>query len=127
MLNFDPAWRFASPGPIANGVADDFVVLIKRVSGQHTNCQHVIEHYKTYFADAAGRPSYTSTSLSWAVSDLSDYMAEAAANAPMFIEAFYDAGNSIQRTNPQFVVPDVASISLAIFATEITSLPIRMN
>jgi hypothetical protein len=111
MLNFDPAWRFASPGPIANGVADDFVILIKRVSGQQTNRQHVIEHYKTYFADAAGRPSYTSTSLSWAVSDLSDYMAEAAENAPMFIEAFYDAGNSMQRKNPQFVVPEVASIN----------------
>jgi hypothetical protein len=111
MLNFDPAWRFASPGPIADGVSDDFIVLIKRVAGQHANRQHVIEHYKTYFADAAGRPSYTSTSLSWAESDLRDYMAEAAENAPMFIEAFYDASKSIQTKNPQFVVPDDASIN----------------
>jgi hypothetical protein len=111
MLNFAPAWRFASPGPIANGVADDFAVLIKRVSGQHANRQYVIEHYKTYFADAAGRPSYTSSSLSWAESDLNAYMAEAAVNAPMFIEAFHDAGISLQRKNPQFVVPDVASIN----------------
>jgi hypothetical protein len=109
MLNFNPAWRFTSPGPVADGVVDDFVVLIKRVSGQHTNRQHVIEHYKTYFADAAGRPSYTSTSLSWAESDLSAYMAEAAVNAPMFLEGFYDAGASLQKRNPQFVVPDVGS------------------
>ncbi|MGH6673058.1 MAG: hypothetical protein ACRECV_13935 [Xanthobacteraceae bacterium] len=111
MLNFDSQWRFTSPGPITKGVADDFIVLIRRVAGQHTNRQHVIEHYKTYFADAAGRPSYTSTNLSWAESDLSDYMSEAADNALMFIEAFYDAGNSIQKKHPDFVVPDVPSIN----------------
>jgi hypothetical protein len=111
MLNFNPAWRFASPGTIANGVPDDFFVFIKKVAAQHPNRQHVIEHYKTYFAGAAGRPSYTSTSLSWAESDLNDYMNEAAGNAPLFIEAFYDAGDSMQRTNPQVAVPDVGTIN----------------
>ena len=79
-------------GPITKAVADDFIVLIRRVAGQDTNRQHVIEHYKTYFATAAGRPSYTSTSLRWAESDLSGYMTEAPDNAPMFIEASYDRG-----------------------------------
>jgi hypothetical protein len=111
MLNFNPTWRFTSPGAIATGVPDDFLAFIKRVASQHANRQHVIEHYKRYFADAAGRPSYTSTSLSWAESDLNEYMSDAAANAPLFIEAFYDAGNSMQITNPQFVVPDVGTIN----------------
>jgi hypothetical protein len=111
MLNFNPAWRFASPGAIADSVSDELFVFIKKVAAQHPNRQHVIEHYKRYFADASGRPAYRSTSLSWAESDLNDYMREAAANGPLFIEAFYDAGISMQMANPQFVVPDVATIN----------------
>jgi hypothetical protein len=78
VLNFNPAWRFTSPGPIASSVVDDFFAFIKKVAGQHPNRQHIIEHYKRHFADAAGRPAYTSTSLSWAESDLTDYMNDAA-------------------------------------------------
>jgi len=111
MLNFDPAWRFNSPGPLANGVSDELFVFIKKVAAQHPNRQHVIEHYKRYFADAAGRTSYTSTSLSWAESDLNDYMMDAGSNAPLFIEAMHDAGVALQTANPTFVVPDVATIN----------------
>jgi hypothetical protein len=111
MLNYNPAWRFASPGEIATSGVDEFFVFIKKVASQHSNRQHVIEHYKTYFADAAGRPSYTSTSLSWAETDLMSYMSDAATNAPLFIEAFFDAGVSMQMKHPQFVVPDVATIN----------------
>jgi hypothetical protein len=111
MLNFNPAWRFSSPGAIADGVRDDFLVLIKKVAAQHPNRQYVFEHYKTYFADAAGRTSYKSSSLGWAESDLMDYMSSASENGPQFIEAFYDAGASMQMANPQFIVPDVASIN----------------
>lgn len=78
MLNFNPAWRLTSPG-----VESDFFLLIKKIAGQHPKRQQVIEHYKTYFADAAGRASYTSSSLGWAESDLSDYMSSAAVNAPL--------------------------------------------
>jgi len=111
MLNFNPAWRFTSPGPIAPGVENEFYFLIKKVAGQHPNQQHVLEQYKAAFAAAAGRPAYTSSSLSWAESDLADYMREAAENAPTFIEAFYDAGALLQRTNPTFVVPDPDTIN----------------
>ena len=111
MLNFNPAWRFTSPGAIAQGVSVELFAFIKRVAGQHLNRQHVIEHYKSYFADAAGRPSYTSSSLSWAETDLDAYMSDAAANAPLFIEAFYSAGVSLQMANPQFVVPDVTTVN----------------
>jgi hypothetical protein len=111
MLNFNPAWRFASPGTIAEGVSGELFAFIKQVAGQHPNRQHVIEHYKRYFADAAGRPCYTSTGLSWAETDLESYMTEAAANAPLFIEAFHDAGISLTMANPQFAIPDVATIN----------------
>jgi hypothetical protein len=111
MLTFNTTWRFTSPGLIANGVADDFFMFIKKIAGQHSDRQYVIEHYKRHFADAAARPCYTSTSLSWAESDLNDYMSAAAGNAPLFIEAFFDAGNALQMANPQFIVPDVATIN----------------
>ena len=39
-------------------------------------------------------------------------MSDAAANAPMFIEAFHDACESLQRPHPDYVVPD-ASPSIA--------------
>jgi hypothetical protein len=86
-------------------------VLIKRVSGQHENRKHVIEHYKRYFADAAGQSAYTSSSLGWAESDLDDHMRDAADNAAMFIEAFYDAGQALKRSHPEFIVPDVATVN----------------
>lgn len=38
-------------------------------------------------------------------------MKQAAENAPMFIEAFYDAGISLQKIHPDFVVPDIPSIN----------------
>jgi hypothetical protein len=31
MLNFDPNWRFDSPGEIAPGVVDDFLALIRKI------------------------------------------------------------------------------------------------
>ncbi|HVQ69412.1 MAG TPA: hypothetical protein VMT08_18125 [Bradyrhizobium sp.] len=114
MLNYDPTWRLRPPGKIALAVISDLTVLIKRVSGQYSNRQHVIEHYKRYFADAAGRPSYHSSSLSWAESDLDDYMREAGANAPMFIEAFYDAGQALKNQNSELVVPDVDMINYVL-------------
>jgi hypothetical protein len=111
VLNFDPNWRFVSPGKIAPGVIPELTVLIKRVSGQYANRQPVIEHYKRYFADAVGRPAYHSSSLSWAESDLDDYMRDAGENAPMFIEAFFDAGQALKNQNPELVVPDPATIN----------------
>ncbi|MET4296566.1 hypothetical protein ABIB06_007361 [Bradyrhizobium sp. LB8.2] len=111
MLNFDPSWRFRSPGKITRGVVSDLTVLIKRVSGQFGNRQTIIEHYKRYFADAAGRPAHQSSSLSWAESDLDDYMLEAAENAALFIEAFFDAGQALRNQHPELVVPDVAAIN----------------
>jgi hypothetical protein len=66
LLNFEPSWRLMPPGEIAPGVIPEFVVLIKRIVGQYGNRQPVIEHYKRYLADAAGRPAYQSSTLSWA-------------------------------------------------------------
>lgn len=111
MLNFDPSWRLVSPGKIVPTVINEFAGFIRRVAGQHGNRQHIIEHYKGYFADAANRPHHHSSSLSWAESDLNTYMYDAGENAPLFLEAFFDAGEALKNLHEGIVVPDVTMIN----------------
>jgi len=111
MLNFDPTWRYSSPGAVSSDVRDEFLLLIKKIAAQQANRQLVLEHYKRFFADAAGRTSYESSSLGWAESDLKDYMRDAAENAPLFLEAFYDANLAMSARNPGLVVPPIALLN----------------
>ena len=110
MLNFDPSWRFNSPGEIASGVNGDFSTLIGKVAAQGER-QRLLEHFKHYFANAAGFTSNWSSSASWAESDLDRYMTAAGENAPLFIEAFYDACAAIPEAYPHIGVPDVAMMN----------------
>lgn len=110
MLKFNGAWRFTAPRPIADGVSADFSQLIGKVATQGPR-QAILEHFKEFFASAAGSTSSWSSSTSWAESDLQSYMNDAAANAPLFIEAFYDACETLHRAHPDYVVPDVSLIN----------------
>jgi hypothetical protein len=95
MLNFDAAWRFESPRPIPSQVVDAFSEIIGKIKTA-AGLQTVYESFKSRFASAAGTTSSWSSSLSWAESDLQSYMSEAATNAPLFIEAFYDGVKSLE-------------------------------
>ena len=96
MLKFDGAWRFdTSPGGVPADVVNDFVELIGKVATQGDR-QEILEHFKRYFASAAGTTVSWSSSVSWAETDLQSHMEQAAANAPLFIEAFYDACEVLQ-------------------------------
>lgn len=110
MLKFSGAWRFDTPGPIADGVSPDFSRLIGKVAAQGSR-QAILEHFKDFFAGAAGSTCSWSSSASWAESDLDSYMSDAAANAPLFIEAFYDACEALRRSHPDYAVPDVSLIN----------------
>ncbi len=110
MLKFNSKWRFESPGPIADGISDELSRLIAKVAAQGSQ-QRILEHFKAFFASAAGTTSSWSSNAGWAETDLRSYMAEAAANGPLFIEAFYDACESLQRGNPDYAVPDVSLIN----------------
>jgi hypothetical protein len=90
MLKFNDAWRFDSPGPIPPGVVQSFSDLMGKIVSQGDR-HRLLEHFKGYFAAAAGFTSTWSSSASWAETDLDSYMDHAAKNAPLFIEAFYDA------------------------------------
>ena len=113
MLKYDGAWRFNSPGKIPDGVQDDFFNLIGKVAAQGER-QRLFEHFKRYFASAAGSTSSWSSSESWAISDLHSHMSEAAENAALFVEAFYDACLGLQVAHPDYAIPDVGMINLIL-------------
>jgi hypothetical protein len=50
-------------------------------------------------------------SASWAESDLRIVMGQAGSNAPLFIEAFYNACEALRARNPQIGLPDIARIN----------------
>ena len=110
MLKFNGDWRFDSPGEVARGVINGFSELIGKVVNQGDQ-QRILEHFKAYFAGAVGTTTSWSSSASWAQTDLDNYMDRAAANAPLFIEAFYDACAALQNAHPEITVPDVNRIN----------------
>ena len=93
MLKFPGAWRFRPPAgyePISNVVVSDIFDLIKRTAAQDRQRQRTLERFKTFFARAGDGVESVSSSASWAETDLLSLMEDATANAPLFIEAFYN-------------------------------------
>ena len=117
MLKFNGAWRFDSPGDIPRSVVRGFAELIGKIAGQG-NRKAILEHFKTYFADAAGFTSSYSSDAGWAETDLHNYMYQAAENAPLFIEAFYDACEALKTRQPDFAVPDAVRMNRVLFECE---------
>lgn len=96
MLNFDPRWRRRPPadGTYINSVIPtqafgEFVKLIDSMSTPKTRWD-VLEHFKAAFGTSS-----TSSSESWAESDLLRAMDNAAKNAPLFIAQFYAGCNEL--------------------------------
>jgi len=114
MLNFNGAWRFESPCPIPDEAKNAFFELIGRIATPDSR-KAILEHFKSYFASAANTSSSYSSNTSWAESDLLGYMSDAATNAPLFIEAFYDACYSLANGNPPTAVPDLARINRILY------------
>lgn len=110
MLKFNGAWRFDPPATLDSQVISEFSEYIARIVAQG-NLQDILEHFKNYFAMAAGTTSSWSSSAGWAETDLQRYMNEAAQNAPLFIAAFYDACESLKATNPEIHTPGVPKIN----------------
>ena len=107
MLNFPGAWRFRPPSgyePIPAGVVEDIFDLIKRTAAQDQQYQETLERFKSVFARAGNAVDNWSSSASWAETDLFSFMQDATANAPLFIEAFYDGWEASR--NDGLAVPD---------------------
>jgi hypothetical protein len=110
MLEFDGNWRFDSPGKIEAAVQWGFREFIDRICGQGDR-KAILEHFKGRFAGAAGVPHHYSTDVRWASSDLDQVMGQATVNAPLFIEAFYDACAELKLRNPAITIPDVGRMN----------------
>jgi len=119
-LRFDGAWRFEPPAigssqnrGIPDGAIDEFFDVIRKLAKQleRRTQQDVLELFKSSFGETVGTTTISSSSLDWAETDLRRYMAQAAENAPLFIEAFYDACESFRHSNQECFAPDVPFIN----------------
>jgi hypothetical protein len=115
MLKFDPRWRFQPPpdGRYHNAVIPaeaigDFDSLIRKVTTQGDRWD-MLEHFKRAFSIAAGQSHFRSSSEGWAESDLSSAMSQAGENAPLFLEAFYNACEELRERG--LFAPDAAMIN----------------
>lgn len=110
MLQFDGRWRYDSPGPVESGVEDAFLDLVNRIAGQAPR-KSILEHFKTRFAAASNTQYWPSSNERFAAEDLAAVMSEAAANAPLFIEAFWLGCEELRPRHPGMVLPDAGRIN----------------
>lgn len=114
-LQFDRAWRFKPPADghfvnasIPDGAVSDFMELVDKVRTDNSGWA-VAEHFKGSFGSRS-----QSSSESWAHSDLRSAMDDAAENAPLFIESFFEGCQSLQRQSEDWFVPDEAFINAVL-------------
>ncbi|HDZ75432.1 MAG TPA: hypothetical protein ENH55_22255 [Aurantimonas coralicida] len=103
-MQMEPSWRFDSPGPMPIEAVRAFYTLIDKVVAQG-NRWRMLEHFKGYFGGSGG-----SSSESWAETDLNRLVGQTAENAPLFIEAFYEACEAL-RGDGSIAVPDVGRMN----------------
>jgi hypothetical protein len=88
----------------------EFLALIIKTATQG-DLQDMLEHFKGYFCSANGTSHVWSSNSSWAETDLQTQMLAAAANAPLFLEAFFDACEALRRKPQDLYAPDVMMIN----------------
>jgi len=114
-MKLNPDWRFRPPSSIPYKIKHDCEAIIGRcVIGTGRERKERLEHFKTYFARAAGIIGSESSSLDFAEYDLHSYMSQAASNAPLFIEAFYEAFQTL----PEDFRPSLAMFNGVFQATD---------
>ena len=101
MLRFNGAWRFEAPQDgkfrnraIGEEAIADFRELIRKMSTQGDRWD-TLEHFKGAFCGAVGSSHVRSSNESWAETDLDGYMQDAAQNAPLFLEAFFEPRSQV--------------------------------
>lgn len=107
-MKMEGAWRFDSPGALPRDAVIEFDTLVGKVAAQG-NRWAILEHFKRYFAGACGSTANRSSSESWAESDLNSLIGQAADNAPLFIEAFYEGCEALR--GDHFTLPEVGRVN----------------
>jgi hypothetical protein len=123
MLQFSSKWRVTPPADGTYKTAEipkaailEIAAVIKTMAGSapYGEGQNVLEHFKGYFASAAGGYGGRSSSFDYAEYDLMERMEEAATNAPKFIEAFHDACETGRPAYETINVPDAEYINAVL-------------
>ena len=91
-------------------VYNEFLKLIRRIASQG-DPKFYFEHFKSYYCRSNGESYYPSSTVSWAESDLEYQMETSLSNLPIFIEAFYNACESLTKGNDGTYAPDVRLIN----------------
>jgi hypothetical protein len=117
VLKFPTVWRFHPPRGgslntehIPEYAINDFLGLIRKTATQG-DLQDFLEHFKRFFCATNGNPHSRSSSAGWADTDLQSEMSTAAANPPLFLEAFFDACEAIRKRPGDLFAPDAAMIN----------------
>lgn len=97
-----------STTPLNDRSIDDFISLIRRVSGAMDR-QRIIEVFKQHFCKVSGDYYARSSSLDWAESDMSYQAQNAAKDAPNFIAAVYEALEELKHSGA--TVPTVQYVN----------------
>lgn len=97
-----------STKPLSDRSVDDFISLIRRVSGA-MNRQQTIEVFKQHLCKVSGDYYTRSSSHDWAESDMSSQAQNAAKDAPNFIAAVYETLEELK--NRGATVPTVQHIN----------------
>jgi len=115
MLEFDPEWRFKSPGELPLEASRELFgfACTAATSGDE---RRVLEAFKKHFAPIAGESYVQSTSTSWATRDLERLMLEAGDNAPLFIATLHHACEEVRRMGAS--VPDVEALNCVLLRHE---------
>lgn len=114
-LTMPTAWRYGSPGGMPLAAVDAFNSLIHTIPSQSESSWSIFELFKAKFSGGYS----TSSSESWAISDLHDGMVAAADNAPVFISAFWDGCAQVQAAHPEIGLPNADVVNQILYKHEV--------
>ena len=119
-LSFNGRWRFEAPpdtayilNQIPPEAVAEFIEMVNRLAPQADRWE-TIELFKRHFVEAVGSTHWRSSALYFAEHDLRRDASAAAANAPLFIEAFFDACRSFEAEENGRYAPDEARINAVL-------------
>jgi hypothetical protein len=120
-LKFPGNWRFAPPpdGEFINSripepSLQEFIDVVQKVANQGVRRWDALEIFKGAFG-ASGR----SSNESWAESDLERAMAQAAENAPLFLDQLFNGFERLRVEPDGWFVPDAAHINAILLRNNV--------
>jgi hypothetical protein len=119
-LKFKGEWRFEPPPDgeyvtqtIPEQAIEEFVAMVGRLSPQGDRWS-TLELFKEHFRHASGGTYWRSSSVDFAEYDLLQAAVAAAKNAPLFIEAFFDACRSFEDGHEERYAPDELRVNATL-------------